>query len=222
MAHIKRIAVGYGKEKYWVVRPNAGAHKLDESIPLLVLIRDVLGYADTARESKKIVNEGLVLVDKQPRLECSYGVGLMDVVEIPKLKKFFRVMASPKGLVLKEISEKESHVKLCKIVGKTILQKGLTQLHLHDGTNMTVDKDECKVNDTLVIDLTTRKISGTIEFAKGNIGLVVRGRNSGVSDKITEVVSGTATRKSLTKLGNVHTLTEYVFVVGKDKPLVPT
>jgi len=218
--HTKRLAVGYGKENKWLATPNPGKHGRDESIPLILVVRDILGYADTGREAKKIIHEGMVSVDKKTQRDHKYGVGLMDVVEIPKLKKHYRVIPSKKGPVLKEIDAEESKIKLCRIIDKSRIKEGKTQYVLHDGGAMVSDKEDYKTRDTLVITLPERKVRETIKFEKGNIALVVKGRHSGHSGKIKDIIPGTATRKSITALEDIQTLTKYSFVIGNEKPLI--
>ena len=218
--HTKRIAVGYGKEKKWLSTPNPGAHPKAESVSLLLVVRDMLGYADNSKEARKIVREGMITVDKRVRKDLKFGVGLMDVVEIPKIKKHFRILPGKKGLALKEIGEEESNIKLCKITGKQKIRKGAIQLATHDGGVITPDKDEYKVNDTLVISLPERKLEKGIKFEKGNLALVFKGRHTGRSGKIKDLLPGTATRDSITTLEDIQTLTSYSFVIGGDKPII--
>jgi small subunit ribosomal protein S4e len=220
--HTKRIASGYGKEKKWITTPNPGPHPKDQSIPLLTVVRDLLVYADTSREAKQIIHDGLVLVDKKIRRDHKFGVGLMDVVELPRLKKCFRVMPAKKGIILKEIDEKESKIKLCKIIDKNMITAGITQLTLHDGSSILSEKGDYKTKDTLVLELPARTISDVIKFEKGNTSLVVRGRHSGKAAKIKEITDGTATRKSITALEGLQTLTDYMLVIGREKPLIKT
>lgn len=220
--HTKRIASGYGKEKKWITTPNPGPHPRDQSIPLLTVVRDLLEYADTSREAKRIIHGGLILVDKKIRRDHKLGVGLMDVVELPGLKKYFRLMPSKKGIILKEIDEKESKIKLCKIINKNIIKKGITQVTLHDGSSILSEKGDYKTKDTLVLELPNRKINDTIKFEKGNTALVVGGRHSGKVGEIKEISKGTTTRKSITTLENLQTLTDYLFVIGREKPLIQT
>jgi small subunit ribosomal protein S4e len=218
--HTKRISIGYGKDKKWVTTPRPGAHKRSESLPLLLIVRDYIGYADTGDEAKKIIQEGNILVDKKVRKDHKFAVGLMDVIDVPKIKKHYRVLPSDKGLVLKEIDESESKIKLAKITGKNRIRGGKLQLAMHDGGVMLVDKTEYAPKDTLVLELPTRKLAGGIKFEKGNIALVVSGRHSGQAGKIKDILEGTTTRKSNTTLENLQTLTEYAFIVGTDKPQI--
>jgi len=223
MAHTKRIAAGLDKEHVWVATPAPGAHARRESITLLVIVRDHLKYADTTREATKIINDGMVLVDGRIRNEYKYGVGLMDIISIPKAGKSFRVISTAKGLKLKEIPEEEAKFKLCKILDKSLLKGGAVQLTLHDGTTIKVPAESDRkyvTRDTVVLDLSSREVKDSIEFNIGNTGLVVKGRHIGKVGKIEEIVKGTAARKSLTAIDKLPTLTEYVFVIGKDEPMI--
>jgi len=219
--HTKRIAAGYGKKPKWVVT-SRGSYRKEEGIPLLMIVRDVLKYADNAREARRIINDGLILVDKKPRKDPRYGVGLMGVVEIPKTKEYFRVLPSKKRYVIKKINKKESNVKPCKIIDKRLVKKGLIQLNLHDGSNILVDDNKYEPGDTVILELPERKIKDWIKFDKGNVAMIVRGRHSGDTGKIDEIFPGSAIHKSLTTMGDLQTLTEYIFVVGGDKPLIET
>jgi len=218
MTHTNRIAGRYGKEGRWVATPRPGPHVRGESIPLVLVLRDYLKICDNAKEAKRIIRDGIVCVDKKVRKDHKYAVGLMDVVSIMPIKKHYRMLPKKKGLKFVEISEKEAGLKLVKIVGKTKVKQGVIQLNLHDGGSIVVEKDTYNVSDTLKLSLPNRKISDTIKFAKGATAMVVSGRHSGEVDKIAEVLPGMKTRKSLTEVGDLRTLTEYIFVIGKGKP----
>ena len=223
--HTKRIAAGYGKGHKWVVTPNPGAHGKTQSIPLLLLVRDILGYADNTREARKIITSGMIQVDKKARRDPRYAVGLMDIIDIPKVKRHFRVAPGKNGLLLTEIKDKESKFKLCKIMNKSITSGGGLQLDLHDGGTVRVgsednNKDNYKTGDTIVFELPGKKITNLMKFSEGNIGLVVGGRHVSAVHTIDEVSESTATRKSITRFGSLQTLTDYIFVIGKDKPMI--
>ena len=220
MAHSKRISTGYGKTEKWVVTPKAGAHKKDQAIPLMLVVRDVLGLADTAREAKKIINGGEVSVDGVPRRKHNFSVGLMDVVDIPKLGKNYRVLPGKKGLTLIEIDDKEAKTKLRKVVGKNTLKGGKTQLQLHDGKTLVSDKDKINVGDTVLMDVGSNKVSKVFSFKEGNTVIVDTGVHSGEVGTITEIFPATRTRKAQTKIGDLQTLSSYVFVVGEGKPAI--
>lgn len=223
MAHTKRIAARLGKKPVWAVTPSPGPHSKRKCITLLSLLRDRLKYADTSREAKKIINDGMILVDGKLRKDYIYGVGIMDVISIPKANKNFRVVPGKKGVDLKEIPDTQANFKLCKILDKSVVKGGKVQLNLHDGTNIIVPEDSEKTyetGDTVIIDLKDRKITNSIEFNIGNTGLVVSGRHAGEIGKVEEIVKGTAARKSLAVIGDLRTLTDYVFIIGEGEPMI--
>ena len=139
--HLKRFKAPkhwpiHPKENKWTTKPNAGPHAIEGSLPLLLIVRDILGVADNAREAKRIINTGEILVDGRARKDYKFPVGFMDVIEIPKSEKVYRVLPDEKGrLILYPIAAENKDFKLCKITDKTTIRGGKTQLNLHDGRN---------------------------------------------------------------------------------------
>ncbi len=221
--HTKRISKGYGKKPRWLATPKPGAHSKEESIPLVLVVRDILGYADNAREAGFIINKGGVLVDKKVRKNLNFGVGLMDVIKLLKANKYFRILPAKKGVQLKEIDKKEAQFKLSKVMDKRILSKDKMQINLHDGSNLAVKKDEgekIKTRGTLILELPSRKIKKEIEFKKGNMAMIVKGRHSGEVGEIKEIVPRTQTHRALTRVGEIQTLSKYIFMIGEEKKLI--
>ena len=58
-------------------RPSAGPHKLRESLPLVIFLRNRLKYALTNCEVKKIVMQRLIKVDGKIRTDPNYPAGFM-------------------------------------------------------------------------------------------------------------------------------------------------
>lgn len=220
MSHSKRIATGNGKQYKWIVRSRPGPHPLNQSIPLLILVRDRLRLADNAREAKKIISDGVITVDGKVRKDPKYGIGLMDIIGLKQIEKYYRVMPSVNGMILTEISKKDASVKIVKITGKVKLAPDVIQLTLHDGTTLQSKSDDHKVNDTLLLTLPEKKIKTTLVFKKGTIGLVINGRHSGETGKINEILDGIKNRKSLTTIGELQTLTDYILIIGEDNALI--
>ena len=97
--HLKRIRA----PKSWLmdkmggnfaVRPTTGPHKLNESIPILIFLRDKLKAAMNYNEVKMILHqkEGAIKIDKKIRRDPKYPIGLMDTIEIPKMNAFWRAL----------------------------------------------------------------------------------------------------------------------------------
>ncbi|MEM7825725.1 MAG: 30S ribosomal protein S4e [Candidatus Aenigmatarchaeota archaeon] len=206
------------KSVKFAVSPKPGPHKKFECIPLLIIVRDILKLAETGKEAKKIIKKGEILVDGRKRKEHAYPVGLMDVVSIPRIKKYFRVVPSEKGLELVEIEESESNKKVCRINNKRIIKKGKVQLNLHDGRNIVVEKDDYKTGDSLVIELPSQKILQHIKFGVGSVGIILKGKNSGKKAKVENIVERKSLRESRIVVCDVEgkrveTSKDYFFVV---------
>lgn len=212
------------KVKKWVIAPSAGPHKKFESIPLGVVMRDVLHVTDTGTEAKKIIKAGEIMVDGKKRKDPGYPVGLFDVISIPKLNQYCRVVPIAKGLKIIKISADESNKKILKIINKKILKKGKLQLNLHDGKNIFIGKDEYTTGDSLLLQLPELKILDHIKLEKGNLGIVSKGVDSGKIGTVKEIVktkAGELKRISVDLEGTVEdVLKDRFFIIGRDKPLI--
>ncbi|VVB51887.1 30S ribosomal protein S4e [uncultured archaeon] len=214
--HSKRIATGYGKASKWVTTPRSPHAKAD-SVPLLSLVRDYICYADNAREARKIIVDGSITVDGVVRRDPSFGVGALDILLIPALQAAYRIVPGQKGLRLQPVDKAETHLKPRKVTGKRVTPGGKIQYSFHDGYVIASTKGEYKVKDTVVFDVSTGHIKHHIPFAEGKIALVTHGRHKGQVGAITSIIPSTVTRKSLTSIGSIQTLTDYIILVGDDK-----
>ena len=188
------------------------------------MVRDFLHLAETGKEAKSIIKKGEILVDGKPRKDHAYPVGLFDVVFIPKLNECYRVVPTSYGLDLLKINKEESNLKICKILNKTTLKGGKTQLNLNDGKNIIVTEDVYKTNDSLLIEVPSLKIVQHIPLEKGCTGIVVKGKNSGKVCVVDKVYKGEFRKPArvLCKIGEekIETLLDYLIVLGKEKPLI--
>ncbi len=231
--HLKRLAAPRSwrigrKEKKFAVKPAPGPHKIEEAIPLLLVVRDILGYAKTGREAKKIIGEGKIVVDKKIRRDLKFPVGLMDLVEIPTTNERWIVLLDKKGkLTLKNISENSSKYKLCKIVNKTVVRGGDVQLNLHDGRNLLVkkEKDEYKTKDTLLLDLEKNAVKKHLHFKEENLAFITGGKHKSSVGRIEEIKKTRSPEPNIVVLSKdeekFQTVEDYVFVIGEKKAAVP-
>jgi len=221
--HLKRIAsprtwVINRKQNTFIVRPNPGAHAFDTGLPLGTVLRDNLKIAQTMAEVKKILNNKEVLVDGKRRKDHHHIIGLFDVLAIPEVKKYYRVTLDTKGrLVLKEIDEKESTIKVSKIVGKKLIAKGKMQFNLHDGKNIIADK-EAKVGDSFVLTLPKLEIKEVLPLKEGMNVFLARGKHSGGKGVLKKIAGHEAHYTEDKK--DIETLKNYLFVVGDKKPAI--
>ena len=100
--HMKRLAA----PKSWMldklggvysVRPNSGPHRLRESMPLAIFLRNRLKYALTAKEVETILKQRLIKIDGKVRTDPKFPAGFMDVVQIDKTGENFRLIFDIKG-----------------------------------------------------------------------------------------------------------------------------
>lgn len=229
MARVKRLLAPEfwkipKKTSKWVVSPRPGPHKKFRSIPLQIVLRDILKLVETGKEAQSILKKGEVLVDGRKRKDHAYPVGLMDVVAIPKIKKYLRVVPTRKGFSLVEIPEEESKLKLLRINNKTTLKKGKVQLNLHDGKNLLVPKDEYSTGDSILVEVPKNKIVDHIKLSPGSMILIFEGKDIGRTGKVNEVIitKSREPNKVIYESDGVtdETIKEHVIVVGKNKPLV--
>ncbi len=99
------------KELPWIVKPSCGSHSQDKCLSLTLVLRDILGVAQTRKEGKLILAQGKVLVDGKVVEKMILPVGLMDVISMPDAGKYYRIMPSDKGLVLSPISKEEANIQ---------------------------------------------------------------------------------------------------------------
>jgi len=225
---MKRISAGLTKHPKYLTVPR-GAHKKDESLPLNYVIRDMLKLADNNREVKKILREGNIIVNGKIRKDEKFGIGINDVISIPKIRKYYRVLPSTvpsRRFELCEISEEEAKFKLAKVIRKQMVKGAKLQIGTEGGYTFLFDKvdDGKNINtkDTLVLDISTPKarIEKILKFKEGAFALITKGRNKGMYGKIVSITKGDRNIPSLTKVGNIETLTEYVTVIGEETPLI--
>jgi small subunit ribosomal protein S4e len=213
------------KEYTWTVKPGPGPHALVESLPLLVIFRDILDVADTAREAKIIINQGEVMVDGRIRKDYKFPVGFMDVIQLPKSGKTYRVLPDEKGrLILHPIEEDNASFKLCRIQNKTTINGGKQQLNFHDGRNILME-GEYQPGDVVILKVPEQEVQEHIKLEDGTLGLITGGKHTGEIGTVKEinitrssmpntVVMETADGKSF------QTLQDYVFALGKEEPVI--
>jgi small subunit ribosomal protein S4e len=221
--HMKRYAaprtwtIGR-KELVWAPKPSPGTHKEESALPLVIALRDILRIGRTTSEIKKMLGERSVLVDGTPRLDHRFPVGIMDVITIPKVQKSYRVLLNPRGqLTLRPIEQTEVGWKLTRIINKTVVKGGRTQLNLHDGRNIIVEKDEFKTGDVLKISLPEQKILSKIDLAEDSLALLTGGAHIGTICRIKRIEKTENPKANLVEFHEgFNTVIDYVFVVGRE------
>ncbi|MCW4011158.1 MAG: 30S ribosomal protein S4e [Candidatus Bathyarchaeota archaeon] len=223
------------KEDLWVVKPSAGPHGLENCLPLSLVLRDILGIAETRREAQIEIHQRKVLVDGHVQKD-DFPVGLMDVISIADADKYYRVIPSHKGLSLSPISKEETRFKFCRVENKTTVPEGM-QLNLHDGSNLLIKVADPKnpkeetynTFDVLKVSLPSKEIAECVPLKEGNLAVITGGKNIGVKGKIVEIEKTVAKKRKNAlvvvedeKGRRFQTILDFVFSLGQNQPLAST
>ena len=182
-------------------RPSPGPHKLRESLPLTVFLRNRLKYALTGREVTSIVKQRLIKIDGKVRTDTTYPAGFMgvftfyllqlhdeksilkpssDVISIEKSGEHFRLLYDVKGrFTIHRITAEEATYKLLKVRRVVIGNGGVPHIVTHDGRTIRYPDPAIRANDTVKYDFEQGKITDFVKFDTGNIVMVTGGRNMG-------------------------------------------
>lgn len=229
--HLKRLRASKNyhipkKTAKFAVLPNSGPHGKDECIPVGVLLRDILMFAKTLAEAKTILNDSQLLVDGKIIKDYKHPVGFMDVVALPKIKKYYRILLKTGKLVPVEIESKESSFKLGKIISKKALHGGKVQFGLHDGRTFVMDvkKAVYKVGDTVQIAVPSQEVKSHQPVAIGNVVMVTGGKHIGAIGKIKklEIIESPEPNMVIVDIDGteLRTLKSYIFVMGTKASLI--
>jgi len=223
--HLSRAKAGKNwpikrKATKWITGVAPGPHPIASAINLNILLKEYLKYASTSRECRKILNQKIILVDKKPRTNPRFPIGIMDVIEIQKTKQRYRLILDENGKFrLINISPKNSSLKPFKIINKTTLPGKKTQLNLSNGKNILSENQELKVNDTLILDLTNNKIHKHLKFAKNSQLYLMAGKNAGAYGTLKDEYKENMLKPRIlvdTGKEKIETLKEYALVIEKD------
>ena len=223
------------KELVWTTKPRPGPHSVSYCMPLMLIIRDILGLAETRKEANTIISQGQMEVDGKIQKEKGFPIGLMDVISIPTIEKAYRILPSEKGLILHSIDAAEARFKLCRIESKSIVKGGHVQLNLHDGRNVLVQLDDPKnpeedvyrTLDILKMSIPDQEIVEHANLAVGVPAIIFGGKNIGRHGDIVAFEERPSQRRRNLlatiedKDGNrFQTTVDLVFAVGDKKPWI--
>ena len=223
--HQKRISVPNSwqiskKSNKWVTATRPGPHNKQQSVPLGVLLRDMLGIVDTRAEAKRVLSEGSILVDGVIRKDLRFPVGLLDVITIPLENVAYRMLLDRKGRLEVHKLEGTDANKLCRISNKTVIKGGAVQLNLNDGTNL-IASDDYKTKDSLILSLPDKNIVKHISYKVGNLAIIVGGKHTGEIGTIKEINTVRSSRHNTVAISGEYdfeTIEDFVVVIGEKEP----
>ena len=222
--HMKKLAAPRTwpikrRDQTFMTSPLPGG-KFELGMPLNVIFKEMLGYAATSKEVKRVLNTKNVLVSGSRVKEPRFLVGLFDTIAIDETSSYHRIVLNDKGKIeAVQIKKEESNVKLSKVIGKAMLRKKRIQLNLSDGRNMIIEKDTYKTGDTLMISLPDNAIKKHVKLDKNAMIFLTGGKHIGE----TGIVQGISKDKITYKSGNgevIETMKSHAFAIGEEKPLI--
>jgi small subunit ribosomal protein S4e len=223
--HQKRLSVPKSwpverKTETFTVKADAGPHG-DAGVPLVILLRDVLGYVDSTKEARYALSEGSVLVNGTAVSDEQRPIGMFDIVEFVERDEHYRVFPDEGGrLALTPIDADAADAKLGKITGKQHVPGGDTQLALHDGQTLQLDDaSDYAGNDSIVVDFADDEIVAHFPYEEGALVTAVRGSHAGEIGEIESIDvthgSGSNTVVVSQDDGGFETIEEYVVVIDE-------
>ncbi|MCL4345341.1 MAG: 30S ribosomal protein S4e [Candidatus Thermoplasmatota archaeon] len=212
---IPRVVKIPRKEYFWGVSATPGAHKKDESIPLLHLLRDYLKVGDKEREISRILTNGLVHVDGRVVRQKRFAVGFMDLIAIPSIKKNYRIVYDRLGrLIPVEETEDAAKIKPRKLVNKVTIKGGKVMLVFHDGVNKVSDID-ISTGDVAIFNLEKKDIENVIRLKEGAKVFLTGGNHVGTISTVKSVEVSKSSRANLVQMEeDFATVEDYVFPIG--------
>jgi small subunit ribosomal protein S4e len=195
-------------------------------MPLIMIVREVLGIAKNSREAETIIKSGEIAVDGRVRLDSRLPVGLMDVVDIPRIGKSYRMVPSKTSpLTLVEIPNNEKAMKLCELRSKKSEKGGGFQCGFHDGRSILVKGEvSLKVGDSSLIDIPSQKIVKNLSLKNDSMVIITGGQSRGLIGKISQIHPGSISRPAMATISiagsKVEAPLKMMMVVGDEKPAI--
>lgn len=191
--HLKRL----NAPKSWMLdklggtfapRPRCGPHKLRESLPLCLIVRRKLSFAQNSKEVEHILKNRLVKVDGKIRKDPKYPAGVMDVISFPKIHENYRLLYNVnKKFCLQPITEEEAKFKICKVLTKRLEGKSILTLHTNDGRTIKYADPSIKIGDSIKFNLETQEMEAFYPLQAGKTAYTFRGKNLGCIGIIREI-----------------------------------
>jgi small subunit ribosomal protein S4e len=154
------------------------------SIPILIVLREMLKLADTKNEIKKILSAKEISVNNKIIYDHKFPVGIFDVISIPKIGKNYVILFKNKKLNAEET--KHSDTKICKVTGKTLLAGKKQQINLFGGSNV-LSNEKVRINDSVLLSLKDNKIIKILPLKEKANVYVMGGSHLGESGVVEKV-----------------------------------
>ena len=223
--HQKRLSVPESwpverKTETFTVKAGAGPHG-ESGVPLLIVLRDVLGYVDSRKEARYALDQGSVLINGTAVSDEERPVGMFDILAFTEREEYYRVFPGQGGrLSLTPIDEESAGSKLGKVVNKQHVPGGAVQLTLHDGQTLVVEDGSYDTDDSLVVANDDDAIVARFEYEEGALVTAVSGEHAGEVGRIDEIQVTPGSADNIVRVeqddGAFETVEDYVVVIDEN------
>ncbi len=225
--HQKRLSVPESwpverKTETFTVKADAGPHG-EAGVPLLIVLRDVLGYVDSRKEARYALNQDSVLINGKAVSDEERPVGMFDILAFTEREEYYRVFPGQGGrLALTPIDADAAESKLGRIDNKQYVSGGEVQLTLHDGQTLLVEEDAgYSPGDSIVVGNEDDEVVAHFEYEEGALVTAVDGAHAGEIGEIDEiqVTPGSAANNVIVEQDDgdgFETVEEYVVVIDEN------
>jgi small subunit ribosomal protein S4e len=164
----------------FIARPLPGSHKREYGASMQVLLKDILGVVENAKEARYLLKNTEVLKNGKRVINARQLAGLFDIIEFKETKEKFMLLLSDERKPML-IPKKDSTLFL-KVVKKTQLGKDKFQISFFNGMTSLVDAKLFKatsINDSLLFDYDKKKIADHLPLKEGVFVYVFNGNYTG-------------------------------------------
>jgi ribosomal protein S4E len=199
------------KTNTFVTRPNPGSQKLEMTLPLDMVMRN-LGLGTTKKDINHILTHTPVLVNGTRRHDRRFGVGFQDVIAVPDAKVYAVLSMDDHGrLTVEHTSETSVATKLAQVRATSAVKGGKLAIHLSDGRNIAATKSIPR-GATVQVDVSKNTIKHTFPVEPKSRVILTSGKHRGSRGTIEKIDDEFVTVK--TNDGTISTKKEYAFVLG--------
>lgn len=153
---------------------------VDEGIPVVIAVRDMLGLARDLREVKIMIKDKSIKINGKPVNDYRESIKLFNILEAGK-----RYVLNVKPTGRFALEETKEDFRMAKVVGKKNIAGNKIQINLHDGTNI-LSKDKISVGDSVKLTL-DNNLKDKISVEKGKNVIIFSGKSKGMEGKVKEV-----------------------------------
>jgi small subunit ribosomal protein S4e len=219
-SHLKRIVAPktwpiLRKTTKFIARPKPNGQKMELTLPVVVIMRDILRLVENSSQARRILRSKGVMVNGRNVYDTDSTVGFMDIMTVGG-KGYRLVINQNNQLTLAPVSKDEDFI-IQKIAGKSTQKTGKVQISCTSGRTLLVEKDSYKVGDSIQIGK-DGKISGHYSLAPGASVLLTGGSHIGKSGTIESI-----TGKVLVVMSGdekIETAKTHAYVLGKGKSAI--